>query len=113
MCFLYRLTKGATQPPSASPQALSVKLLVQAVSNVSDWHSLGLRLDLTMSQLNNVHITYHMHEIERIKAEMFCIWLKSSPNATWADLIRALKAMGEVRVASEIEAEKSLTTGNA
>ena len=69
-----------------------------------------------MSQLNDIHVTYHVHGVERIKAEMFSVWLRSYPKASWADLITALKTMGEVAVASEIEVRcsgNSLTTSNA
>ena len=93
-----------------------MKELTTAVSKVVDWHALGLQLDLTMSQLHDIHVTYHVYGVERIKAEIFSVWLRSSPKASWADLITALKTMGEVAVASEIEAScsvSSLTTGNA
>ena len=92
---------------------LSVNLLVEAVSNVTDWHTLGLKLSLTMSQLSDIDVTYH--GVERHKAETFNVWLKSSPNASWADLITALKTMNEHRVASDIAARylgQSLTVGN-
>ena len=99
----------------SSVSTLSVKLLVKAVSNVTDWHSLGLQLDLTMSQLRNIESTYHKDGIERVKAEMFHVWLKSYPNASWTDLITALKAMDENGVANEIEEAhygKSYVTGD-
>ena len=84
-----------------------MNLLLEAVSNVTDWHGLGRRLGLTMSQLRRIEITFHIHGVERIKAEMFDVWLKSSPNASWADLIRALEAMD--RVASNVRAAYSPT----
>ena len=70
-----------------------MKLLCEAVSNVTDWHGLGRRLGLTMSQLRGIELTYHMHGLNRLKAEMFDVWLKSSPSASWADLITALQAI--------------------
>ena len=92
---------------------LTVKELMVAVSNVSDWHALGIQLDLTMSQLKDIDITCHKEGLKRIKAEMFDAWLKSSSSASWNDLIKALKAIGEDKVASQIEAScsgKSLDT---
>ena len=92
-----------------------MNLLVEAVSNVTDWHTLGLKLGLTMSQLSGINITNHVHGVGRLKAEMFNAWLKSSPNASWADLITALKSMNEHRVANEIAvhySRQSLTAGN-
>ena len=86
---------------------LTVKELMAAVNNVSDWHALGIQLDLKMSQLNDIDVTYHKEGLKRIKAEMFSAWLKSSPSASWTDLIKALKAIGEDKVASQIEASCS------
>ena len=68
-----------------------MNLLLEAVSSVTDWHGLGRRLGLTMSQLRKIEITYHMHGVERMKAEMFDVWLNNSPNASWADLAAAVK----------------------
>ena len=86
-----------------------MNLLLEAVSNVTDWHGLGLKLSLTMSQLRGIELTYPRDGPGRLKAEMFDVWLKSSPNASWADLITALEDMGEDRVASNVRAAYSPT----
>ena len=95
---------------------LTVKEVLAATINVSDWHQLGLQLNLTMCQLKEIDVTYHKEGFKRIKAEMFDTWLKSSSSASWVDLIKALKTIGEDTVASEIEASCSIesldTTGN-
>ena len=102
----------STEKPCPS---LTVKELVAATINVSDWHSLGLQLNLTMCQLREIDVTYNKEGFKRNKAEMFDTWLKSSPSASWADLIKALRAIGEDTVAGEIEANCSIqspdTTG--
>ena len=84
-----------------------MNLLLEAVSSVTDWH--GRRLGLTMSQLRGIELTYHMHGPDRLKAEMFDVWLKSSPDASWTDLITALRAMGLDSVASNVRAVYSHT----
>ena len=86
---------------------LSVKELVDATINVGDWHSLGLQLNLTMSQLRDIDFIYRKDGLTRIKAEMFDVWLNSSCSASWADLKKALKMIGENNVASKIEASWS------
>ena len=94
---------------------VSVNLLVEEVSDVTDWHTLGLKLGLTMGQLSGIHVTYHLYGVGRLKAEIFNLWLKISPNASWGDLITALNTMDEHRVAREIAAcysGQSLTAGN-
>ena len=85
---------------------LSVKHLLTKCKNVTDWHTLGIHLDLTTSQLNDIRVTYHAEGVNRLKTEMFTVWLKSSPDASWTDLIRALRAMDENTIASEILAGK-------
>ena len=87
-----------------------MKHLVTACKRVSDWHTLGIQLDLTTSQLKDIDVTYHAHGVDRLKTEMFDLWLKSSPDASWTNLITALRAMDEERVASDIEA--GLIPGN-
>ena len=87
-----------------------------ATITVSDWHSLGLQLNLTMCQLKDFDVTYNKDGFKRIKAEIFNAWLKSSSSASWADLKKALKMIGENDVASKIEASWSIKspdpTGN-
>ena len=43
------------------------------------------------------------------QTEMLNLWLRNSPDATWGDLITALRAIDEHTVASDIEAP---TTSN-
>ena len=82
---------------------LSVKHLLTACKSVTDWYTLGIQLDLTTSQLDDIQVTHHAHGVERLKTKMFDVWLKSSPDASWTDLITALRAMGENTIASEIQ----------
>ena len=93
---------------SLSP--LTVNQLVEAVSTVTDWHKLGLRLGIAIYNLRKIQDSYQ--GVDRRMAEMFDFWLETSPNATWGDLITALKAMGKHRVARDIEAVYSPTTSN-
>ena len=78
-------------------------LLVDAVKNVNDWHNLGLHLYLEETKLEEIGITYNAYGMGRIKAELFKVWLKSCPNASWHKLVSALNAIGEKRVAAEVE----------
>ena len=89
---------------------LSVKHLLTACKSVTDWYTLGIHLDLTPSQVDDIHMTYHAHGVNRLKTEMFKVWLKSSPDASWTDLITALRAMDENTIASEIQAGKHENT---
>ena len=102
------MISDTTDCVSLSP--LTVNQLVEAVSTVTDWHKLGLRLGIAMCKLRELELSYQ--GVDRLKAEMFDVWLKNSPRATWGDLIIALRAMDEHTVVSDIEAVHSPTTGN-
>ena len=101
------MISDTTDCVSLSP--LTVNQLVEAVSTVTDWHKLGLRLGIAMCKLRELEMSYQ--GVDRLKAEMFDVWLKNSPRATWGDLIIALRAMDEHTVVSDIEAVHSPTTG--
>ena len=89
---------------------LTVKELMAAVSDVNDWHALGIQLDLKMSQLMDIDVTYHKEGVERKKAEMFSAWLNNSPSTSWNNLIKALKAIGKDKVASQIATQLPTAT---
>ena len=67
-----------------------------------------------MSQLKEIeqNFSYQMQGLSRLRAEILNVWLRNSPNATWGDLITALRAIGENKVASDIEAVHSPTISN-
>ena len=83
--------------------SLDVKNLLTACKNVSDWQQLGIQLDLTMAELENIYQTYHTRGLVILKGHMFSVWLENSPGASWTGLVKALRAIGNNRVASDIE----------
>ena len=60
-------------PCNTGSPDLSVKHLLTACTckSVTDWYTLGIHLDLTTSQLNDIQVTYHAHGVNRLKTEMF------------------------------------------
>ena len=97
----YQVTDFCTHTFPGEP--ISVKLLVGTVRGVSDWHILGVHLDLEVSKLKEIEVNYHVHGVVRMKTEMFDLWLKSCPDASWHKLISALNAIGEKSIAKEVE----------
>lgn len=88
-----------------------MNLLCEAVNDVTEWHGLGLKLGLKTSKLRKLENSYS-GDTDRLKAEMFDVWLENSPDATWGDLIKALRVMNKNRVASDIEAKYLPETSN-
>ena len=80
-----------------------VKNLLTACNDVSDWKQLGIQLGITVTELDNIYKTYHTEGVVILKSHMFDVWLKNSPGASWTDLVKALRAIGNNMVASDIE----------
>ena len=93
-----------------SDSPLSVKNLCEACREVTDWHGLGIQLDLEVHQLDGIKADHHNDGLSRMKTEMFKVWLKNNPDASWTDLITALREMGENKAACDIEA--AIRSGN-
>ena len=94
----------------------TVLLLVKAVASVSDWFTLGFYLGVEITDLKNIHTTYHVNGVNRLKIEMLNKWLKRCPAASWDDVIEALTDMDEVTASDLVKAgrpqKSSPETGN-
>ena len=69
-----------------------------------DWHQLGIQLGIPISKLSKIEEDYHKNE--RRKTETLFLWLRCTPNASWGDVVKALRRMGENRVAENIAKSK-------
>ena len=74
--------------------------LSSALKTISDWYRLGLFLGLPKYDLNNIEKDYQ--DSKRRMLEMVDRWLRSTPTASWEDVVNALQQMGENRVAENI-----------
>ena len=79
---------------------------MKVCKNVDDWYMLGLHLRLSVKQLDHIRRNYSHLGIEPMKRMMFDVWLKSTPGASWVDLITALREIGEDYVACMIDVHK-------
>ena len=71
--------------------SLSVKNLFNATSEVHDWYTLGIQLDIKPCTLKDIQSNGLSQDNRR--QEMFDVWLQSDPNASWEKLIHALDNM--------------------
>ena len=65
-----------------------------------------------MSQLRKIESTHRTDGVDRMKAEMLHVWQKCYPDASWKELIIALKDMTENSVANKIEEKYCPVTGD-
>ena len=90
--------------------SLSVVALLRELQQVKDWHMLGIYLNIPPEELKAIRKQFLNAEgIERCKAELFELWLKLTPNASWDDVVSALKRTSEIRLAEEIESRQVST----
>ena len=79
-----------------------------ALKDVTDWYTLGIRLELKVSTLNRIQGDFR--NTQRAMEETLKYWLEQDPGstipgsaATWEVLVKALRIMGENREAKRIE----------
>ena len=92
-CWCFCLTVPATP---------TLKQLKKALKSVSDWHSLGIYLDLKTHQLDAIEKNHH-GDNERCRTEMLNAWLNSTTTPTWEAIVEALRQMEQGGVADNIQ----------
>ena len=104
----YRELVGATQHSEVQARnatgmatdVLDVLALSSELATVTNWHQLGINLGLPKHELDKIECDYQGNDRQRL--EMLDKWLKQMPSAVWANVVSALKQMGENRVAENI-----------
>ena len=77
-----------------------IKQLIDELKDVTDWHTLGLRLKIKPSVLEEVEM--NNRDATGMKRAMLKQWLRST-EATWKGLVSALRNMDENCTARNIE----------
>ena len=68
---------------------------------VSDWNRLGLALKLDSYELNIIEQDFR-GDTRKQSLKMFELWLKTQPGASYEQLIKALREVGDETVASSL-----------
>ena len=84
------------------PVLPTLKALVNELNSVSDWHSLGINLDLKRHQISEIERN-HRGDEKRCKTEILGCWLDNSAEPTWAAVAEALDLMEAHTVAEKIQ----------
>ena len=94
-------------PPTAPP-TLTLKALTNELKAVSDWHSLGVNLDLKRHQLSEIEKN-HRGDDKRCRTEVLGCWLDNTTTPTWEAIAEALDLM-EAHTAADNIRRKYITT---
>ena len=76
-------------------------MLMMELQDVSDWELLGVYLGVSPNTLDSVK--RENARVELMKYNMLAEWLKSTPEATWKDIVSALTVMKHNSVAKVIK----------
>ena len=68
---------------------------------ISDWFSLGDRLNISREELLVIRYNFH-HDPPTCKRKMFQCWLDSTPQASYHQLVIALEDTGDDSLAEEL-----------
>ena len=82
--------------------SLNLVDLLEASTKVTDWFMLGVYLKMPSEELQDIEGRCSRDGIKRCKAELFTSWMKRYPNASWADVARALGKCDENTTADQI-----------
>ena len=72
------------------------------LTEVVDWHTLGIKLDLPDQTLKKIEIDYSASGTDRQRQKMISSWLKHDPECSWSKLANALEKMGNNTLAVKI-----------
>ena len=82
---------------------LDTATLCNELASVSEWRMLGLYLGVKKQELDQIERSHPTEGCGRWKEETFSLWLKHTPNASWGDVVGALRQMGENTEAERLE----------
>ena len=85
-----------------SDSPLSVVLLLKELRQVTDWHMLGLYLEIPPHELKIIRQQFFSEGVERCKAELFDLWLRRNSNASWEKVVSALEQAEETVLANAV-----------
>ena len=83
----------------SSPDVLN---FLKVTTNFTEWFSLGTYLQLSHEDLVHIEQQYSNEGTRRCKIELFYLWTKSCPEASWEQLADSLKDMGLGTLANQI-----------
>ena len=96
--------QGDTKPVTSSVFSSSIVepqlkdlILVRTVK----WYELGLQLEVESHDLNVIQAN-NQNNVDACKREMFSKWLGITPNASYQQVVEALRVVGEISEANRL-----------
>ena len=85
-------------------RSLSILVLLTELKDVTNFHMLGVYLQVPESRLTDIETRYlHSQGLDRCKKEVLSAWLQIIPGANWKELTDALREIDETALAAKLE----------
>ena len=106
--YLYQLY--STQTKLSSPaKRLKLQEVVSELTEVTEWHHLGVQLGVPAATLRTIESNYP-HDAKRRKTEVLIWWCDNAPVISWEKLAQAVEAVGgHAAVAEKLRLKMSPT----
>ena len=78
-------------------------ILCNELTSICNWRGLGLNLGVRDYELDQIQRSHPTEGCSRWRQETFSLWLQQTPRASWENVVKALRQMGENKVAAKIE----------
>ena len=82
---------------------LTLRNVVNALAKVPDWREVGVQLDVDYATLDQIE--QDCSKVETKKSRMLHTWMSNADNATWEDIVTALKNMNLNNIARRVQAK--------
>ena len=76
--------------------------LTTELIDMRDWYSLGVALRINPDKLQEIQILSPHEGIPRWRIDLLHYWLNSTPDASWNDIIVALKTIGHHTLSAKL-----------
>ena len=80
---------------------LCLHSFLEQTADVTEWYMLGVYIDVPREDLSHIEKEYSSQGSARCRAELFNVWMKRTPNASWELIAAALEKLGETVLAEK------------
>ena len=92
----------STKPEMFTSMELCLSNFLEQTAEATDWYLLGAFMNLPPKDLTLIEKQFSSGGPTRCKAELFNVWMKRTPNASWELIAAALEKLGETALAEKI-----------
>ena len=104
--FSHRISANSgTRMSELINNELCLSNFLEQTAEATDWYLLGAFMNLPSKDLSLIEKQFSSSGPSRCKAELFNVWMKRTPNASWELIAAALEKSGETALAEKVRTQ--------